>query len=195
MVRSLVRGTRRILRARLLVLFVLLSAFYWIVSWLTPSSSNMEFEHIARTSISLAVVMAYASIFAGALMSSRPDRVEQLSAGIVLSWVSTLLVSMWALLYRLGGRPAWMLDSDIYGYLIHLQVLGGILHITAPGAVGGGIPRRNWISLGVASGVTLFVFLMIIGFQPNAQRLVSYMEYYFRTFNYYDVGAPAAQSR
>lgn len=172
---------RRILRGRLLIAGVVMSAIYWLGTLATPGTSNLEFEHIARTSVALAVVLAYASIFAAALLSTRPDRVEQLSSGIVLSWVSTVLVSLWALVYRLGGKPAWMLDSDFYGYLIHLQVLGGILHITAPGAVGGGIPRRNWISLGVACGVTLFIFLMIVGFQPDARAVVNFLEHYFRS--------------
>lgn len=38
--------------------------------------------------------------------------------------------------------------------------MGGVLHLTAPGAVDGIVPRRNWIILGITMGVAAFVAIV-----------------------------------
>lgn len=173
---------RKILTGAMFWFIVLGSALYWIASWATPDSSNLEFEHIVRTSAALAVVLGYSSIFFEALLAKRPDRVQQLSTGIVLSWGSTVMMSVWSLLYRYGGRPPWMLEANIYGYFVFMQLLGAVLHITAPGAAGGGIPKKNWVSLGVAVGLASFIALVTLVYDPNVHGLVDMMSHYFNSF-------------
>lgn len=182
---------RKILTGAMFWFIVLGSAVYWIASWATPETSNLEFEHIVRTSAALAVVLGYSSICLQALLARRPDRVQQLSMGIVLSWGSTVLMSVWSLLYRYGGRPTWMLEANIYGYFVFLQLLGAVLHITAPGAAGGGIPRKNWVSLGVAVGVASFIALVTLVYDPDIHIFVDMMAHYFNSF---PDGAPGQRS-
>jgi len=42
-----------------------------------------------------------------------------------------------------------------------LSFMGGVLHLTAPGAVDGYVPRRNWIVLGITMGVAAFVVVVV----------------------------------
>ena len=63
-----------------------------------------------------------------------------------------------------------MLDSNINGWFLWLQILGGALHLTARNSVDHEVPRPNWIRLGVAVGLGV---LIGIGFTANTPDMHS----------------------
>ena len=181
--RQIGSSLRRLRDSRTVQLFLVATIGYWIIGMvLTPDTSNLEFENVIRASLAAAVAIAYLPVCFEAVMARSPDRVQQLSLGIVLSWASTLMVSVWYTAYRYSGRPVWMMDANVYGYMVYLQILGGVLHITAPGAAGKGIPRRNWIILGVSTGIALFLVLIFMVYEPNLKSVVDWLEKWFRSY-------------
>ena len=142
-----------ILLSRTLWCAAALFALYWLAAGLIPNAPLMEGLHAIRISICLVVVVAYAPVCLDSLARERIGRVEQLSLGIVIGWGATLLSGIWSLLWRLAGQPAWMVNSDLNGFFIWVTILGAVLHVTAPGAVDGTVPRRTWILTGCAFGI------------------------------------------
>lgn len=161
-----------ILRSRTLWAALLLFSLYWAVARLVPNGPLMEGLHAVRVAICAVVVAAYAPVCLEALARNRIGRVEQLSLGIVIGWGATLLSGLWSLLWRLAGQPAWMVNSDLNGFFIWAAILGAVLHVTAPGAVDGTVPRRTWTLTGLAFGAGALLAALILTRRPDVAALV-----------------------
>lgn len=133
-----------------------------------------------RIAIGVAVAVAYGTACLDALLGPRLDRVHQLALGIALAWTAAVLAGSWSLLWRLAGEPAWMLGSALEGFLVWLQILGGSLHLTAPGAIDGRVPKRNWIMLGLAAGGGAGLGALLVATRPDLRALVDALEPYLR---------------
>ncbi len=171
-----------VLRSRVTWTASLLILGYFVLMRYVPVSNTKMYEglHTLRISIGIAVIIAYSDVCLDAIRVSKPDRVGQLALGIVTSWIGTVGSGLWSLLWRLGGKPPWMLESSFSGVWWWLMILGGILHITAPGAINGIVPRRNKIRLGVGVGAGVLATLILIAVQPDLTHLVELIEPYFR---------------
>lgn len=161
-----------ILRSRTLWTAAALFALYWVVAWAVPNGPLMEGLHAVRVAICLVVVVAYAPVCLEALAQDRIGRVEQLSLGITIGWGATLGGGLWSLLWRLAGQPAWMVNSDLNGFFLWVTILGAVLHVTAPGAVDGTVPRRTWIVTGLALGAGALAAAAILVRRPDVAALV-----------------------
>lgn len=170
----------RIVRSRTLWSALALFALYWPVAWAVPNGPLLEALHTIRIAICLMVVVAYAPICLEALARDRIDRVCQLSLGITIGWGAALLSGLWLLLWRLAGQPAWMLNSDLYGFFIWVAILGAVLHVTAPGAVDGVVPRRTWILTGAAFGAGALAAVALLVLRPDIRRVVEHLEPWLR---------------
>ena len=40
-----------------------------------------------------------------------------------------------------------MQESRLLGFFVYISILGGVLHITAPGSTEDAIPKKNWLML------------------------------------------------
>lgn len=156
-----------ILRSGTLWAAALLFALYWPAAVLAPPGFLLEGLHAVRIAVCAVVVVAYAPVCLEALALGRIGRVEQLSLGITVGWGALLLQGLWSLLWRLAGRPAWMVDSDLDGFLVWVTILGAVLHVTAPGAVDGRVPRRTWIVTGLAFGAGLLAAALLLLRRPE----------------------------
>ena len=161
-----------ILRSRTLWTALALFALYWIAAGLVPNGPLMEALHTIRIAICLVVVTAYAPVCLEALAQDRIGRVEQLSLGITIGWGATLCGGLWSLLWRLAGQPAWMVNSDLNGFFLWVAILGAVLHVTAPGAVDGIVPRRTWILTGLAFGGGALAAGVLLARRPDVAVLV-----------------------
>lgn len=164
-----------ILRSRTLWAALALFALYWALARLVPSGPLMEGLHAVRVALCLVVVAAYAPVCLEALASGRIGRVEQLSLGITLGWGATLCGGLWSLLWRLAGRPGWMVDSSLDGFLLWVVTLSAVLHVTAPGAVDGTVPRRAWIVTGLALGAGALAAAVLLVRRPDVAGLVEFL--------------------
>ena len=163
---------RSILRSRTLWSAAALFALYWLAAHLIPNGPLMEGLHTVRIAICLVVVVAYAPVCLEALAGGRIGRVEQLSLGITIGWGATLLAGVWSLLWRLAGQPAWMVNSDLNGFFLWVTILGAVLHVTAPGAVDGTVPRRTWILTGLAFGAGALAAAALLARRPDMAAIM-----------------------
>jgi hypothetical protein len=148
-------------RSRIVRTAILLVAGYWMAALLLPSIILIQALNYVLISVALAVSIAYLPDVLHAIRMDRVDRVAQLSLGIALSWMAVLINRSWVGVIRVTDAE-WMRTSPVIGFYVFLSVLAGVLHITAPGAVDGVIPKRNQIILGVAIGVGLLVAWVVI---------------------------------
>lgn len=134
-----------------------LFAAYFAVAAFVPFKPLIEILNWGLIGVAGAVTIAYAPVAWRALAAERIDQVQQLTLGICLTWIAAIMMRLWAVAWRATGSPDWMLNSKVVGFFVYAAILGGVLHLTAPGAVDGRVPRRNWVTLGVAIGAALTV--------------------------------------
>lgn len=155
------------LRNRVLLTALALFGAYWIAARFVHVHYLIEALRILQVSVAVAVVISYMGPALDAVRSERVNLVQQLSLGISLGFLSLALTGGWFTLWRLAGQPQWMPNSDINGFFIWLSILAGALHLTAPGAIDGRIPPRNWVWLGAAVGGAVLLFLIFLAQQPD----------------------------
>jgi H+/Cl- antiporter ClcA len=108
-------------------------------------------------SVAIGVLATYGHAILDALKKDKPNHVDYLVMGIGLSWLAIGYNRAWGLTFRWLDRPTWMNDHWSLSLFLFAAVLAGTLHITAPGAVDGRIPKRNWVRWGLAVAVGLSV--------------------------------------
>lgn len=164
------------LRVRAAFIGLFLLFVYWPIAAITNNETALETLRAMQISISSVVLCSYAPEAWRILTKPFVDAEDQLILGIVLSWASVFEQGIWALLWRLSGKPIWMYDSDLNGFFVWQAIIGATLHVTAPGAVNGVVPRRNWILTGIAFGGGVLVGAMLLRYRPDADGLVRLLE-------------------
>jgi len=155
-----------------------LSALYWIIAPHFPSSAVLEITNGVLSVVGIAVFVSYSpGIITRMAQTDKVDRVLQLSMGIALSWSVTSILRLWGLMWRKTGQPEWMQTNYLTGYFAFLIICAGVLHITAPGAIDGVVPKRNWIIVGIAlgCGIGLAVYSADINFEGFVRMLEPYI--------------------
>lgn len=153
----LILGRSRIVRTALILV-----AAYWMAAFFVPAVYLIQVLNYVLIAIAVAVSIAYLPEVWDAVRMDRIDRVAQLSLGIALSWTAVIINRSWVGLIRITDAD-WMRSSPMIGFYVFLSVLAGVLHITAPGAIGGVIPKRNRIILGLAIGTGVLAAWLVLG--------------------------------
>lgn len=137
----------RILRSKTAWIAISLSIVYWLMAFIVPLDVTLQTLNWVLVAVAVTVTVAYTPTAIDALASSRPDRVEQLVLGIICAWVATIGLRIWTGIWRFLDQPDWMQESRLLGFFIYISILGGVLHITAPGSTNVAIPKKNWLML------------------------------------------------
>ena len=144
-----------------------LKPFFMTASLLLPNASVILVSHILRISASAVVVYVYLPDAWAGLRAAVPRREDYLIVGIVFSFLSNALGSLVGLIGRMGGLPKWWLDNELIGPTLFLSVIAAVLHVSAPGAVDGQVPRRNRMAIGAAFGVAILAITGLGLAQPD----------------------------
>lgn len=142
---------------------LIISAALAVVLVLVPFEIHIVFVHVTRALVAIFVIVAYVPALYTIIYRNPMDRVSQLVLGILCSWAATAMLGMWSVFWRVNNEWGWMKESTFLSALLVLQTLGGMLHITAPGAIDGKVQARNWTLLVSAVGLSLFASGVIIG--------------------------------
>ena len=153
---------RALVRSRIVRTALALVAAYWMAAFFMPAVLLIQTLNYVLIAVAFAVTVAYLPDVLYAIRMDRIDRVAQLSLGIALSWTAVIINRSWVAAIRIADTE-WMRTSPVIGFYIFLSVLAGVLHITAPGAIDGDIPRRNQIILGLAIGLGVLIAWLVIG--------------------------------
>ena len=77
-----------------------------------------------------------------------------------------------------------MVNSDLNGFIIAMQTFACALHLIAPGAIAGEIPRMKPIGLGIIISLALASSLVIVGFGPTyAKQIVERIKPFVQFFD------------
>ena len=163
-------GLIKALKSPIVLSFVGLTVLYWVLAYLTEFENWIVFMNAILLLVAISVLIAYFKPICYAVATGKIDRIDYLIMGVVLSWLSTILNRLWSTIYRSTGQPSWMFESDVLGYFIWMAIIGGILHLAAPGAIDGKVPTKNWIRVGVAvsGGIGLAMVLLWLRFSGEA---------------------------
>jgi len=175
---------------------VLVGVGYIIINAFVPNSDMNIAVGVLQASAATMVVYIYGRDAWIALRTSNPKRTDFLIVGIVLAWLSTDGQAVLAVLFRLAGMPAWFVNSEIYAPIRLLSVVAAVLHVSAPGAVDGLVPRRNRIAMGVGLGGAVLLVLTLLWSRPDVgpllERTRPYISDFFQTGANLPAGAPPA---
>jgi hypothetical protein len=151
---------------------------FYVATQMFNPGPIVEMVRVASIPLSIAVVVAYGDGGIRALFARHPDKFAMLTLGIVVSWGSTALTSTWSVLWRLAGQPAWWINSYANAFGIYLALAAAVLHITAPGAVDGRIPRRLMIRLGLIAALVVSLAGAVILARPDLSSFVNSLRTY-----------------
>ena len=112
--------------------------------------------------VSVSVFVGYSK---GVFARDITTEVRLLLTGILCTWLAVAYSRGYQIVYTdflhpfevVQPEPFWAAFSSTLGYFA--VSVGGMLHLTAPGALGGNIPTRNWLKLGGAVGCGVLVAL------------------------------------
>lgn len=138
-------------------------ALFLILVVMIPNYVMVLGLNILVLAVSVAVIVTYAPAWWRILMTQRRlDGPAALSLGIGASWAGELAFRTYSFIWRMLDQPEWLTESPFVPAILTLTFLAGVLDVTAPGAVDGVVPRKNWITLGAVAGVSAFTFCTLI---------------------------------
>lgn len=151
---------------------------YWIVAPWLDTNSQTEWLRAILISVGATIVVAYTPGVIKFLITPSPVQAQQLTMGIVVAWFGTAMAGIYLLLWRMAGQPPWMVNNDLNGWWLWWQIVGGVLHLTAPRSIENEIPRPNFARLRVAllAGVALGYTVAVM--KPDAAGFVDKLRPY-----------------
>lgn len=182
------------IRGAIWLTVILLGFGYSVINAFVPNSDMNIAIGVLQASAATMVVYIYGKDAWQALRKKNPARTDFLIVGIVLAWLSTDGQAILAVLFRLSGMPSWFVNSELYAPIRLLSVVAAVLHVTAPGAVDGLVPRKNRIAMGLGLGGAVLVMLVLLWQRPDIgpiiERTRPYISDWWSTGAWYWHGAP-----
>lgn len=169
---------RRFVGCRVFWTTVVCIIAYFALGFALPEQPFLELVRILQAVTAIVVVIAFSVDAWESLTSETTDRTDSIVIGIFLQHVSLFWIGFWLLLYRLSGRPEWMLNTLFFGFWGGwLSSLAALLHVWAPGVLRradseGEIPPSRLRAVSLAAALGVFGVLVVLATQPNARWLV-----------------------
>ena len=173
---ALVQVARDLALSRTLWIGVALIVAFWIIAALAPTVPQNDALRISRLSVAIAVTIGFGLSLVRILRARWPGMTGTIALGIFLSWLGTSGSGLWVLIYVLANKPRWMLDSNINGFFIYINMIGGFLHLVAYNAIDGRIPKAAWIRIGVAVGLVFGLTAWFVLSAPDATALADWLK-------------------
>lgn len=104
-----------------------------------------------------------------------PETHNVVALGIWISWFSIFVNATWAVVYRLAGQPAWMLNNDYYTAWTMASSFAACLHVFAPNLIGPDLPKMDKIRFAVTGMVGLTMLLVVGIWRPDLSGFAEWM--------------------
>jgi hypothetical protein len=152
---------------------VLRSRRFWIclgavISFLPlislPPNYLFDVVNALTVAVGVGVLIAYFPGICKSLREPKWDGTHYLVMGIFVTWIATAVRHLWNWVWRFLGKPPDMIEHPFVAFLVWATFMGGIMHMTAKGALDGEIPRENWIRLGIVVAFGVMMGLLVIIF-------------------------------
>jgi hypothetical protein len=175
---------------------IVLFVGYQSINAFVPNADMILATRILATGFYSAVLYVYGRDAWGAFRKPEPKRSDFLIVGIWLSFLSHWCQNLYSLAYRLAQAPEWLLTAEVVSPIVMLSMVASVLHVAAPGAVDGTVPRRNRIALGIGIGLAVFAVAVLMATRPDIRPIIDrarpYIGDWFSTGYLVVPGAPPA---
>lgn len=126
----------RLISSRRLAVFGIAAAvLYGVLSALVPDRFLVQVFNGLFLGVVGTVTVVFFPLFWRAIRVREFDRVSQLTIGIILTWFSLILSRSVSALIEATDEATRLTAAPVIAFAAYLAILGGILHITAPGMV------------------------------------------------------------
>lgn len=143
--------------SKLALYSVIAGAVFAALALFVPTYILIPIMNAICIGVVLTVTIIFSPLIARSLHDKSFDRVSQLMVGMLLMWLS-LLGSRGASIYiNITGRSEEVTSSPVIAFLAYMAIIGGVLHVTAPGIVSTNdwAKNRRVLVAGVVSGAIL----------------------------------------
>jgi drug/metabolite transporter (DMT)-like permease len=151
---------------------------YLAIDAVAPNADMLLGWRVLQAATSASVFYVYWPDAKIAMLTHEPRKGDFLILGITFGWIATFCQATYSIVFRLAGSPGWLMNADPVGLWLMLSVLGGILHLLAPGAIGGSVPRRNRLALGAGLGAAIALVLFLSFAKPDIRPYVDWLRPY-----------------
>lgn len=159
------------IRGTIYISILLLFVAYQCINVFVPNADLILATRTLAAGFYATVLYVYGADAWKALTAPNPKRTDFLIVGIWISFASHMMQSLYSILYRLSPSQ-WLLNSEIVSPIVLLGVVAAILHVSAPGAVDGTVPRRNRVALGVGVGAATVIVALLLITRPDIAPLL-----------------------
>lgn len=160
-------ATPETIRSRVVFSSIMIIGVFLMLDVFVPDGDLIIAGRIFQASTAASVVVVYYPDARLAWKSNSPEVGDYLIVGITIGWGATFCQAMFSVIFRLAGQPWWFANADVNSLWILMSSISGWLHILAPGAVDGVVPRRNRIGLGVGIGLAVCATCLVLWSRPN----------------------------
>lgn len=139
------------LRSNTTVLWMVLPfVMFWSISLFTPTALLIQVLNCILIAMAAGVAATYFPTVREGVRSGEMPRYTHLAVGIFFGWMALVMARSWSGISRVYPEWTWMKDSSFVAFYIFTSIMAAVFHISAPGAINGVIPTKNWIHIGIA---------------------------------------------
>jgi hypothetical protein len=146
-----------------------LFAAFWISTRYLDTKTTLLLTNSLLLSTSVAVAVAYIPVAWRAIRGFGAPEAQHIKLGISYHWTFGALWRMWSLLWITSGQQSWMVNNDVVAFFQAGIALGGMYHLTSPGALGTSSPSAKMIWVSLVVGVTMFVTSILAVSNPDTR--------------------------
>lgn len=126
---------KRLTRRTLLMASLVALSVYLVLAAALPTRILVAVMNGLFLGMVVSVSVVFAPLIKRAVLLRDFDRVAQLTIGIFLSWTSLIISRSVNTYGKIFDKPGEAAGSGMVAVAAYLAILGGILHVTAPGMV------------------------------------------------------------
>lgn len=135
-------------RSTLLFIAAGLGLAYAATAWLGGGQVVNEAVNVFLFAFAAGTAVAYWPDFIAAVRKRDLAPQDILAIGIFSAWSAVTIATIIAFSWRFAGKPPSWPDHPLWSARVLFSLLGAVCHMLAPHAIGGTLPRRQWVRFG-----------------------------------------------
>jgi hypothetical protein len=128
--------------------------------------------------VSLVVACCYAPIAYRAIRDGENATIQHLAYGVALVWSFGTIWRFLTFLWLTSGQPLILVNNDLVSLCQSGMALGGLYHVTSPGALGVSYRRRGFVVAAIIATAFGFAGWMVLAppdTRPLADAIIPYL--------------------
>jgi 4-amino-4-deoxy-L-arabinose transferase-like glycosyltransferase len=154
---------RQISSRKLAVFGIASAALYGALAATIPNRFLLEVFNCLFLGVVGTVTVVFFPLFLRAIRVREFDRVSQLTIGIILTWFSLILSRGVSVAIQATDEQTRLAATPLIAFAAYIAILGGILHVTAPGMLEGKWRyNKGILAIGLLVGAVIATVAIIL---------------------------------